>query len=53
MDLVNCCDITIDITNNECLFTDSPAREHHIVDALDDGDDITGNVHITPPNHII
>ena len=44
MDLVNCCDIT----NNQSLFADGPAREHLSVDALDDGDDITGNVHTTP-----
>ena len=47
MDFVNCCDIT----NKHCSFTDGPAREHCIVDALDNGDNITAKVHTTPNNH--
>ena len=49
MDFVNCCDIT----NKHCSFTDGPAREHCIVDALDNGDNITAKVHTTPNNHSI
>ena len=33
------------------MLSDGAAREHLSVDALDDGDDITGNVHTTPTNH--
>ena len=51
MDLVYCCDISCDMTNNQCLFADSPAREHPNINAPDDGDVITGKVHTTPTNH--
>ena len=52
MDIVICCDFSCDTTNTKCLFIDGPAREHSIVDALDNGDNITAKVHTTPTNHI-